>query len=89
MELVLKEIKEEELPVLQNLFEFVAYDLSEFNKSNIKPSGMFEPKISAKELYNDKNFYIFLIRVEDQIAGFIIVKYLPEEEIYYLNHFLY
>ncbi|WP_281365200.1 hypothetical protein [Paenibacillus foliorum] len=41
MEVVLNTLKEEEIPVLKNLFEFVAYDLSELNKASVKEMGLY------------------------------------------------
>jgi predicted acetyltransferase len=87
MGLTIYPITEDEVTVIQNLFEFAVYDLSELNNANIKKSGLFEPKINAAELYKDNNCYIYTIQVDDQLAGFVIVKYIKEEQLYYLNHF--
>ncbi|TMV43392.1 GNAT family N-acetyltransferase [Paenibacillus mesophilus] len=87
MEIAIDPIKEEELSVLNNLFEFAAYDLSEFSKANIKKTGLYEPKINVADLYNDNNYYLYMVRAEEQLAGFVIVKYMEEENLHYLNHF--
>ncbi|SFL34594.1 Predicted acetyltransferase [Paenibacillus sp. 1_12] len=87
MEIELCRLKEKEIPILTNLFEFAAYDLSEFNYSNVKRSGLFEPKINVQDLYHDECYNLYGIKIENQIAGFVIVRYLEEENVFYLNHF--
>jgi predicted acetyltransferase len=87
MGMTIHPITEDEVNVIQNLFEYAVYDLSELNNANIKKSGRFEPKINAAELYRDNNYYLYTIQVDDQLAGFVIVKYIKDEQLFYLNHF--
>jgi predicted acetyltransferase len=87
VEIVLSKLEEHEISVMQNLFEFAVYDLSELNKMNIRKSGLFEPKLQVKDLYDNSRYYLYLIQVDGQLAGFVVVKHIPEEDLYYLNHF--
>lgn len=65
MGMTIHPITEDEVNVIQNLFEYAVYDLSELNNANIKKSGRFEPKINAAELYRDHNYYLYTIQVDD------------------------
>jgi predicted acetyltransferase len=84
---VLEKIMEEGLDALKNLFEFAAYDLSELNRSNINEKGSYISNLNYRDWYEDPNYNLYFIRVDGELAGFVIIKHLSEEEIYYLNHF--
>lgn len=83
----LERITEEGLDALKNLIEFAAYDLSELNRSNINEKGSYISNLNYRDWYEDPNYNLCFIRVDGELAGFVIIKYLSEEEIYYLNHF--
>jgi len=83
----LDRITEIGLDTLKNLIEFVAYDLSELNGSDISEEGSFVPSLNLRDWYESQNYDLFFIRVDGKIAGFVIIKNIVEEGIYYLNHF--
>ena len=87
MAVVLENIKENGLITLNNLVELAAYDLSELSGSNINDNGMYITDFDSKNWFNDSNFYLYFIRVESELAGFVVIRKIPEEDIYYLNHF--
>ncbi|MDQ0875987.1 putative acetyltransferase [Paenibacillus sp. V4I3] len=87
MIVVLEKITDEGLDALKNLFEFAAYDLSELNSSNINEKGSYISILNCRDWYEDPNYDLFFIRVDGELAGFVIIKHLLEEEVYYLNHF--
>ncbi|MGO4106266.1 GNAT family N-acetyltransferase [Paenibacillus sp. YAF4_2] len=87
MSVLLEKIMEEGLDVLKNLFEFAAYDLSELSRSTINETGSYISNLNYREWYGDPNYNLYFIRVDGELAGFVIIKYLSIEGIYYLNHF--
>jgi hypothetical protein len=58
VEITIDPIKEDELSVLKNLFEFAVYDLSELNKANIKKTGLYEPKTGKRTFLVHTQFTI-------------------------------
>lgn len=83
----LKRIPEEELNTLKNLLEFVAYDLSELNGANINEHGQYTTNLDIRIWFEDPNYKLFFVCVDNELAGFVVVRYLEEEKMYYLNHF--
>jgi predicted acetyltransferase len=84
----LEKITEDGLIALKNLFELGAYDLSELSGANINENGMYlADNKFFKEWHEDPNYYLFFIRVDGSLAGFVVIKHIVEEDIYYLNHF--
>ena len=66
----------EDYPVIQNMGRFYVYDMSEYFGSQegweIPENGLYEC-IDFKKYWEDKNSFPFLIRYENEIAGFAIV----------------
>ncbi|XEC97501.1 GNAT family N-acetyltransferase [Paenibacillus tarimensis] len=87
MIVALEEIVEERLGTIKNLLEFAAYDLSELNSTKINENGSFISNLNYKVWFEDSNYDLFFIRADGELAGFVIIKRLLEEDKYYLNHF--
>ncbi|MGM0884903.1 MAG: GNAT family N-acetyltransferase [Bacillota bacterium] len=87
MFVVLEKITEDGLDTLKNLIEFAAYDLSELNGSNLNERGSFISNLDPRVWYENPNYDLFFIRADGELAGFVIIKQISEEDIYYLNHF--
>ncbi|GMK37201.1 acetyltransferase [Paenibacillus sp. CCS19] len=83
----LKRVTVDELNLLRNLFELTAYDLSELSGANILDNGQFIANLDVRIWYEDPHYDLLLIRVDEAIAGFVVIKNLVEEQAYYLNHF--
>lgn len=83
----LQEISLEGLDTLNNLLEFAAYDLSELNNSKINDNGSFILNLNCRDWIDDPSYDLYFIRADGNLAGFVIIKRLLEEDIYYLNHF--
>ncbi|RKN66067.1 GNAT family N-acetyltransferase [Paenibacillus ginsengarvi] len=83
----LEEVKEDGLGTLQKLLEFAAYDLSEFNRSKISENGSFIFNLDCRQWFEHSAYELFFIRANEELAGFVVIKRLAEEEVYYLNHF--
>ncbi|WP_219838325.1 GNAT family N-acetyltransferase [Paenibacillus sp. R14(2021)] len=78
---------EERLGTLKNLFEFAAYDLSELSCTSINESGSYLLNLNVKDWIDDDNYDLYFIRANEELAGFVIIKRILEEDMYYLNHF--
>lgn len=87
MVIELEKVKEDELLALKNLFELCAYDLSELTGTNVSENGIYFTNNKLKDWYDDPNYCLFFIRVDRSLAGFVVIKQIVEEDIYYLNHF--
>jgi predicted acetyltransferase len=83
----LEKISEDGLDTLKNLIEFGAYDLSELTGANISEKGSYIYNINHRDWYENPACDLYFIRVDGKLAGFVIIKHIPEEDIYYLNHF--
>ncbi len=68
-------------PILRNLMELYLYDFSEFDGAEIGPFGLYEyPYLD--HYWTEPNRFPFLIRVDGQLAGFVLVtryNYFTEE----------
>lgn len=63
---------ESERPVLRNLMELYLYDFSEFDNADVGPFGLYEyPYLDHYWVEDDR--HPFLVRVEDRLAGFVLV----------------
>jgi predicted acetyltransferase len=62
----------EERPILRHLMELYQYDFSEFDGSDIGPLGLFDyPYLDHYWVEADRS--PFLVRLEDYLAGFVLV----------------
>lgn len=87
MDIELEKVTGEGRIALRHLFELAAYDLSELSGSDIHECGRFITNPAIIDWFDDPNYSPFFIRANGRLAGFVIIKYIVEEEIYYLNHF--
>ncbi|MDF2647623.1 MAG: hypothetical protein K0Q73_3428 [Paenibacillus sp.] len=42
---------------------------------------------NVKEWFQNSNYEMLFIRADGGLAGFIVIKYITDEDVYYLNHF--
>jgi Predicted acetyltransferase len=84
---LLEKITEEGLDTLRNLIEFTAYDLSELNGSKIDEKGSYISNLNHRVWLDDPSYDPYFIRADRELAGFVIIKHITEEDVYYLNHF--
>ena len=84
----LDRITEDRLDTLKNLIEFVAYDLSELNGAKLSEKGSYIWNLNYREWYENPSYDLFFIRVDRELAGFVIIRHLVEEDVYYLKHFV-
>lgn len=87
MDISLERVSEGQLISLKNLFVLAAYDLTEFNNADIGEDGLIQVTFNFMDWYTDPNYHMYFIRLDRSLAGFVIVKRIQEEKLYYLNHF--
>ncbi len=79
-----------EKTTLKNLFQLYMYDFTEYTEVDVNSEGKYNimPDFDLFWTKPEKN-YPFLISVDNQIAGFVFVKYINTEERSYnfLAHF--
>ncbi|MGD0298277.1 MAG: GNAT family N-acetyltransferase [Bryobacteraceae bacterium] len=63
----------DQMPIVANLLQLYAHDFSEFHDVELGPDGRFD--YALLPLYwSDPNRYPFLVRLDGQLAGFVLVK---------------
>ncbi|MBL6964937.1 MAG: GNAT family N-acetyltransferase [Anaerolineales bacterium] len=65
--------------LLRNLLELCQHDYSEYNQSDINPHGLFTYAY-LDHYWTEAGRYAFLVRVAENIAGFVLVRALGDEE---------
>jgi len=75
--------------LIENLLQFYIYDFTEYTSASILENGLYNTMPDLDSYWNnaDKN-HPYLIKVNGEIAGFILTKELEETRKYnYLAHF--
>jgi predicted acetyltransferase len=62
-----------EKSIIQRLMELYQYDFSEFNGTDIDAHGMYGYDY-LDNYWTQKEHYPFLVRIEQQLAGFVLVN---------------
>lgn len=76
IKLVLAESSE----IITNLFQYYVYDMSEYTKFNPNIDGTFtvdESIVNLNSYWTDQDHYPYLIVVDDEIAGFTLLRKFP------------
>lgn len=68
----LKAINNNDLSVLKNLFQLYIHDISHELPWNVNADGLFEA-YSLDDWFKDENNFGFIIYVENNIAGFVMI----------------
>ena len=76
MNVILQPASIEDHPTMQNMGRFYVYDMTEYMQDEegwaIPENGLYEC-IDLKKYWNDKNAFPFLIRINEELAGFVII----------------
>lgn len=80
---------QEERGLVENLLQFYIYDFTEFTGAAILEDGSYRTLPDLESYWNESSEnYIYLIKTDDEIAGFIFVKEIEESKKYnFLAHF--
>ncbi|MBC1501174.1 GNAT family N-acetyltransferase [Listeria weihenstephanensis] len=74
MTITLEPILKSEEPVLQNLIQFYNYEFSMYVPTiRVKPDGLFKP-MDLTNYWSEPAYHPFFIKVDDEIAGFALIK---------------
>lgn len=74
------QIKREERKILENLFFYYIYDMSEYMKWNPDHEGKFSYDPSSFDLYwQQKDHIPYFIYVDTELAGFVLVRRYPSD----------
>ena len=73
MNISVEPIKIEEKEILKNLCELYIYDLSRFTPVDVNDLGLYEDLDELDSYWTKKNKYPFFIKVDNKLAGFILV----------------
>ena len=73
MDVELRPISRDQLPVLQRLYQLYRYDLSECSGQDIGPDGHY-PHVELESYVSEPNFGSYFIFVDGSIAGLILVN---------------
>lgn len=79
MEVQLVQIKREERHILENLFCYYVYDMSEYMKWNPDKDGTFGGyDVSKFDPYWERNDHTpYFIMVNNELAGFVLIRHYP------------
>ena len=75
----LHEARVDEKPTVRHLMELYQYDLSETERTDVGPDGRFGYPY-LEDYWFDADRHPFLIRVDGQLAGLVLVRRVGEEE---------
>lgn len=64
--------------IFMNLFQLYDHDFSEYLDFDVNDEGKFEPYKYLDEYWIDPDRYPYLIKVDDRIAGFALVRTIRE-----------
>lgn len=80
MDLQLVTIKEQERKILENLFSYYIYDMTEYMKWNPDHEGKFSYDSSKFDVYWEQEDHTpFFIYVDSELAGFVLVRLYPSD----------
>ncbi|MFZ7132423.1 MAG: GNAT family N-acetyltransferase [Eubacteriales bacterium] len=72
--------------IIKNLFQYYIYDMSEYTKFSPNPDGTYkvdESNIQINTYWSDSDHYPYLIMVDNEIAGFTLLRKFPFNKEYY------
>ncbi len=79
-------IKAESPEIIMNLFQYYIYDMSEYTGFSPNPNGTYtvdESVVHLNDYWTKADHYPFYIKVDDQIAGFSLIRKYPNSKEYY------
>lgn len=72
-QLIIKPATIEDYPIIQNLSDLYAYDLSRYMKWPLEKDGRADSEMDYMKYWQTPNTYPFLIYYQDNLVGFVIV----------------
>lgn len=88
MDISLKRITEKQRSILENLFPYYVYDMTEFMKWPPNENGQYTFTPSTLDLYWQKSDHIpYFIYADNELAGFVLVRIYDETQRYDIEQF--
>ncbi|QMV15549.1 GNAT family N-acetyltransferase [Vibrio spartinae] len=80
MEVQLTKIKKEQRKILENLFFYYIYDMSEYMKWNPDQDGKFSYNPSMFDPYWEQKDHVpYFIEADGELAGFVLIRCYPSD----------
>lgn len=79
-------VKAESPEIIMNLFQYYIYDMSEYTKFKPNVDGTFtvdETVVKLTDYWTFQDHYPYLIMVDDEIAGFSLIRKFPFDKDYF------
>jgi predicted acetyltransferase len=73
MNISIELVKIEEKEILENLGELYIYELSQYNSMDVDKFGLYNDLDDLELYWKNENWYPFFIRIDNKLAGFILV----------------
>lgn len=70
---------EDQKAAIGNLMQFYFYDFSEFVNIDVEANGQFKPYMYLDDYWQEANRFPYLITVDGQYAGFVLVRFIESE----------
>ena len=81
MDVSLQKISKGSRPILENLFQYYVYEMSEFLSVDLETTGKFSCNAESLDPYWDNDDHIpYFVYVDKQLAGFVLIRKYPEQK---------
>lgn len=77
MKISIASVKKDEKEILNNLLEKYRYEFSQYNKMDVNSLGLYGYDF-LDNYWTEDNRFPFFIKIEDKLAGFVMVNDYPE-----------
>ena len=85
MDIKIELVKKEEKEILRNLLEKYGYEFSQYNNLDVNDLGLYGYDY-LDLFWLEENLFPYFIKVDNKLAGFIMVSDNPETKKYELNY---
>lgn len=72
MDIKIKEARQNQIPVIQNLARFYVYDMTEYMGWACPENGLFGCR--DDKFWSDEQNHFFIVRVDGELAGFAVIE---------------
>ncbi|MCM3595830.1 GNAT family N-acetyltransferase [Metabacillus idriensis] len=87
MEYSLKPAGYSEKAIIENLLQYYFYDFTEFNDAGVNDQGRFDDYPYFENYWNEEGRFPYLIKVKEENAGFVLVRYDAFEDYFSVAEF--
>ena len=77
MDIIIEPVKKEEKEILRNLLEKYAYEFSQYDNKDVNNIGLYGYDY-LDNYWTEENRFPFFIKVDNKLAGFVMVNDYPE-----------